>query len=239
MASQLWVYTNPVNCIVTLKVDNGVTVIGIPAPHANRNDAQLLDIPFETDGIGCSLRVSYEGYTSFDGRAILITDDNAAWLNMDDFRLQPIPATNPTPPPDTGYHGSPEEIIHQVADKTHPDLSTHDGCGKFTEDCAKALHENNNQWWGHIKKNPGQNQYNGHAVDAIMLATGEGSGIYDIIHDSVSPNASPAYNYKGPADLELWYYPADGQVVLSAQLHFKRIDPDDPDTFGSKHKSKR
>lgn len=228
MSGTLYLYINPVNAIAQLTADNGVSIIGIPTTHQNRQDAQQFDIPFDTGGMGSSLRITHDGYAPFDGRAILIAEADEAYLNMDDFRLQPIAVTppNPTPPPNQGFHGDPEEIINQVYQKTHPDLSTKEGCGKFTEDCCTALHENHSQWWGHIRKNPGQNQYNGHAVDAVMLATGEGSGGYDIIHDSVSPNASPACNYAGPADLELWYYPADGQIVFSVRSRPAGNDPD-------------
>ena len=76
----------------------------------------------------------------------------------------------------------------------------------------------NAQTWGHILKTPGQNQYNGHAVDALMCLAGPDNGIWDIVHDSVSPNASPQYIYKGPADPNLWYYDMPGtEVRLTAR----------------------
>lgn len=207
MANQLWIYTNPPNSIVQLTADNGVSVMGIPTPHAGRNDAQLVEIPFNTGGIGSLLTVSSDGYQPFKGRAVLIADEGEAYLHMDDFYLVPITNIPPKPIP-PAYHGTPDQIIQQVYSHTHADLTTHDGCGKFTEDCCTALHDYHDPMWGHIKKNPGQNQYNGHAVDAIMLLTGSSNGIYDIVYDSVSPNAKPAYNYKGPAEVDLWYYPA-------------------------------
>lgn len=209
MVNQLWIYTTPANALVQLIADNGTSVLGVPQTHEGRNDAQLLSIPFDTEGMGCSVRVSFDGYNTFEGRAILMTAENEAFLQMDDFHLSPISATiPPIPPTPPTYYGTPEEIIDQVYKTTNPDLSTHDGCGRFTEDCATALHNNSSQWWGHIKKDPGQNQYNGHAVDAIMLASGVGAGIWDIVHDSVSPSATPQYIYKGPPNLDLWYYPA-------------------------------
>lgn len=209
MSNQLWIFTTPANALVQLTADNGVSVLGVPQTYEGRADAQLIEIPFDTEGMGASLRISFDGYNTFEGRAILMGVGGEAFLQMDDFHLtvsSSTPSPEPTPPP--SYHGTPEEIIDQVYNQTHPDLSTHEGCGKFTEDCATALHNNSSQWWGHIKKNPGQNQYNGHAVDAIMLASGVGAGIWDIVHDSVSPSATPQYIYKGPPDLNLWYYPA-------------------------------
>jgi hypothetical protein len=207
MPNTLYLYVTPLNSIVQLTADNGVSMVGIPTTHQGRNDAQAIEVPFDTSGIGSLLRITQDGYSPFEGRAILTTDDGSAFIQIDDFHLTKL-SVEPTPPTPPEYSGSPEEIINKVYHSTNADLSTHDGCGKFTEDCCTALHDSNSQWWGHIKKNPGQNQYNGHAVDAIMLASGSGAGIYDIIHDSVSPNATPAFNYKGLADLTLWYYPA-------------------------------
>jgi hypothetical protein len=86
-----------------------------------------------------------------------------------------------------------------------------EGCGAFTEAACAALNEQHSADWGHIKKDPAQNQYNGHAVDAIMLRATAGvttPGIYDIIMSTESPDALPAWSYKGPPDLALWYYPA-------------------------------
>src|SRR4030095_9641737 len=204
MPNTLYLYVTPANSLIQLTADNGVSVLGIPTTHEGRQDAQALEIPFDTSGMGSLLRITHEGYASFEGRAILSTDDGMAFIQIDDFHLVQL-ATSPISPI---YSGSPKEIIKQVFNNTNPDLSSHDGCGKFTEDCCTALHDNNNQMWGHIRKNPGQNQYNGHAVDAVQCLVGNENGIWDIIHDSVSPNASPAFIYKGPADPTLWYYPA-------------------------------
>lgn len=217
MPNQFWIYTTPPNALVQLIADNGVSVLGIPTPHANRADAQLIEVPFDTSGMGCALRISFDGYQAFEGRALLVADDGMAFINMDDFHLSPIsssPSPNPVPPT---YYGTPDEIINQVYNNSHPNLSTHDGCGKFTEDCCTALHQFHSIQWGHIKKSGAQNQFNGHAVDALYLLAGEGYGVYDIIHDSVSPNASPSCNWKDAGDPSLWYYPAAPMSDSSAQ----------------------
>lgn len=80
------------------------------------------------------------------------------------------------------------------------------GRGKFTEVVVDRLHALDPRW-GHIRKNPGQNQFNGHAVDAIVWknpdgVTGEG---YDIVTGS----GTPTWGFSGrDADvLELWVYP--------------------------------
>lgn len=205
----LYIYTTPSDAVVSLTADNGQTINGTHGNFNGRDDAHLLNIPFETGGIGCSLSISADGFNSFSGRAILSTNGSIALLNMDDFHLSVAAAEPPIPGPQPPtYSGSAYEIVQQVYEKTNPNLATKEGCGKFTEDVCTALHDFNSQWWGHIKKTGAQNQYNGHAVDAIMLATGEGAGGYDIIQNSVSPEASPVLNYIGPPDLNLWYYPA-------------------------------
>lgn len=77
------------------------------------------------------------------------------------------------------------------------------GRGGFTEAAVTAMHAIN-PLWGHIQKNPGQNRYNGHAVDACMWKRPDGTmgEIYDIISTVphwlfISANA---------ANLALWYY---------------------------------
>jgi hypothetical protein len=213
--NKLYLYASPHHSLIQLVVDNGVSVIGIPTVHEGRQDAQLLEIPFDSTGIGCLVHISAEGFTSFEGRAILTTDeeDRSAFIHMDDFHLTPL-ATNPVPTPPTPTPNppvnadDPEEIINWVHNNGDFDLSTHEGCGKFTEACCKQLHDLNSPQWGHFRKNPGQNQYNGHAVDAVQCLTGKHIGGWDIIHDSVSPSATPAFNYAGPPAPEAWYYPA-------------------------------
>ncbi len=130
-----------------------------------------------------------------------------AALAMDDFRL-PIVETHPIPPPSDR---SPEEIIHDVYATGLYNLTTHDGCGVFTEACCSALHDNHSPMWGHIKKIGAQEQYNGHAIDAVQLLNSMPDcerGVYDIIIQSQAPDARPSFNLVGPPNQLLWYYPA-------------------------------
>jgi hypothetical protein len=95
-------------------------------------------------------------------------------------------------------------------------LATVTGCGIYTEDSGRALHEEHSPWWGHIAKYGAEHQYNGHAVDALMLlvsAKGVPAGIYDIVKNSSSPEAEKAFNYVEPVKPELWYYPADAYAM--------------------------
>ena len=77
------------------------------------------------------------------------------------------------------------------------DLSTQEGCGQFTEAVVNALPAE----WGHVGKNPGQTQYNKHAVDAVMYKSSEplNNGKYfqvvDIIVSAESADAKPGWNF--------------------------------------------
>ena len=89
------------------------------------------------------------------------------------------------------------------------------GRGAFTEAVVTALHDQDARW-GHIRKNPGQTAYNGHAVDAAVWKNPDGvtGEIIDFI--SGTPSGSGTYatwifdqpTGRRPANLALWYYPA-------------------------------
>ncbi len=220
MPSELVIYANAPGSVVQVTLDSG-QVLSAGASTANgRDDAHVIALPDGTRGQGSLLSVTADGYQTKTVRGIVHpNDDGDALYQFDDFGpLEPAHTAPPTPEPAPPMGDDPESIIHAVYETGDHDLSTHDGCGEFTEDCCAALHENHSEMWGHIRKNPGQNQYNGHAVDAVMLLAGEGCGIYDIVHDSVAPNASPQYIYKGPPDPEIWYYETES-VTLSARVH--------------------
>ena len=231
--NELYIYARPLDSLVELTLDSG-QYLSAHSTHANgRDDAHILVLPEGTHGQGGRLTVTAEGRQGSSVRGIVAPSDNGspAMFLFDDFGELPLddeasqPPEPETPEPPDIEATNAEEIVHEVYNNTNHDLSTHDGCGAFTEDCCVALHENDSDLWGHIRKpDPGQNQYNGHAVDALMLLAGEGCGIYDIIHDSVSPNATPAYNYKGPPDPELWYYPT-GNVTLMARKAGRQVAP--------------
>jgi hypothetical protein len=77
------------------------------------------------------------------------------------------------------------------------DLSTKEGCGKFTEAVVNALPSE----WGHIVKTGGQTQYAGHAIDAVMyksptaLNNGKYFQVVDIIASAESTEAKPAWTF--------------------------------------------
>lgn len=190
---------------LTMTLDNGVVCHGVRSTHKGRN-CFAVTVP---DGASGGITVDTPGYTwNSSQRGLLNLPNNANpefTFSLDDIRGTVSAA--PEPPGPTYPTGTPQEIINAVYHQGNFDLSTKKGCGTFTEACCDALHASD-PMWGHIKKNPGQNQWNSHAVDAVMLLAGSACGGYDIILDSESPNAQPSYTYKGEPDPSLWFYPA-------------------------------
>ena len=211
---ELYFYTTPPSSVVTLTLDSGVMVTGIPGSYNGRNDGHVLNMPTGTPRQGSTLRISCDGYQAIEYRGIYApgSEVNApSNFLLDDVRLTEQaapPDVVPEPEPPPVDNTDPMSIIEAVYATGDYELVSKEGCGRFTEACCSELHNKNHQTWGHIKKNPGQNQFNGHAVDAVQCLAGEYTGIWDIILDSESANASPAFNHKGPADPVLWYYPA-------------------------------
>jgi hypothetical protein len=210
-------YPNPLSARCTLKTDDGFTGTGMHAVSGGREGQAISVITGHPSGHGAEFTVEANGYETLRVRGFLVIEEEIARLQVDDYTLTEVgipPVPGPEPP--TGEEGpdpnaNPLDIINYVYNSTLPNLASHTGCGLFTEDCCEALHEMMHPAWGHIRKNPGQNQFNGHAVDAIMLVVPSGHtapGIYDIIQDSASPNARPVFNFVEPPAVDLWYYPA-------------------------------
>jgi len=79
------------------------------------------------------------------------------------------------------------------------DLTHNEGCGQYTEALIKHLRLSGYIKVGHLKKNPGQTQYNGHANDAFLYREGDPS-LYravDIIGaaESTDPANPPRKNF--------------------------------------------
>jgi hypothetical protein len=220
MNYKFYFYPDPVDVTLTLTSDDD---------HVERHGSSYTDLPTGRIGQviqvpdsiqnehGASLFLEKQGYEtkSFRGFLVLRTD-GLARLQVDDFSLSKVVEVPPSPGPITpNPYADPFAIIQHVFDTTHPNLATEPGCGKFTEDCCKALHEQMHPLWGHIRKEPGQMQWNGHAIDAINLLVNSGqtiSGIYDIIQSSLGPDARPAFNRVDDADNSKWYYPPSSVV---------------------------
>lgn len=207
MANTLTIYATPAETIVELTLDSGA-MIAAPSSSANgRDDAHVLALPAGTSGQGSLLTVTCVGRASQRVRGIVHPNDSAgaALFQFDDFGELAVATTPPRPtPPPPNPDLDPMLVIQATYEAGDFDLSTHDGCGLFTEACGLALSQQVSPMWGHIRKTPPQNLYNGHAVDALYLLGGPGYGVYDIIHDSMSANASPSCNWKDAGDPSLW-----------------------------------
>lgn len=76
-------------------------------------------------------------------------------------------------------------VVRDLAASFGP-LDTHDRSGAFTELAAAVLHSHDPNF-GHLRKFGSQNQYHGHAVDAVLYkATGQA---IDLIIGSAEPGA--------------------------------------------------
>lgn len=215
MPSSFVIFPTPANARVTLTPDGQPAAQGVAYTDPQGRQGQVC---YVADGVvsghGAALRVEGNEYVPFDVRGLLVLDGGMARLQVDDVHLTETPEPPPPDPPPDGDQ-SPEEIIEEVYENTRPNLATVEGCGRFTEDCCTALHTKHSRAWGHVDKDPGQNQYNGHAVDAVMLLNNTAdtsAGVYDIIFSSASPEAKPAFNYQHPPNPEDWVYPAESQV---------------------------
>lgn len=215
MPFQFIFYPDPSDAQFKLTPDVGGVYQSVP--YTNPPDGRMGGIAILPDGIpenqGAVLTITKTGFKEWTARGFLrfYPDTFTARLEVDDAHLTVDDSV--VEPPDPGQadpYANPMDIINYVFESTKPNLSSAAGCGKFTEDCCEELHTKMHPAWGHIKKNPGQNQFNGHAVDAIMLLVYSGNtppAIYDIIFSSASPEAKPVFNNAGPAEPTLWYYP--------------------------------
>jgi len=214
MAGELYIYSTPKEADVSLTLDTGVVLAGTACSANGRDDAHLIQLPAGTTGQGGLLRVTCDGYWSIEHRGLVCPSDTGpATFMLDDVHLTEQSGVAPPVPPagKPDPNADPFAIIKAVYEQGDYDLSTKEGCGTYTEAACMAIHGQHSLGWGHISKFEGQNQWNGHAVDAIMLlksTPNTNAGIYDIILSTESPEAEPAWSYKGPPDSELWYYPA-------------------------------
>lgn len=212
---------------LTVTLDSGQTLEGARCTHKDR-EAYLVSVPAGATG---GMRVSTPGFTWADsqrGLLVLPTDGNPeCTFALDDIYGSETPTPGPEPPP-VDPNADPLAIITAVYEQGDFDLETKDGNGQFTEAACTALHEQHSPHWGHIAKSGAQNQYNGHAVDAIMTLYPIGetaAGGYDIILNSVSPDAEPTFHYAGGPDPNLWYYPA--AAAETAALTTELVDVSD------------
>jgi hypothetical protein len=97
--------------------------------------------------------------------------------------------------------------LHGIFDKFYADhkqqynFSTNEGCGKYTEDAVKNAQDMGYSKVGHLKKNPGQTQYNGHANDAFLYnePASETNDLLQAVDIIYAAEAKPPYTPSNPA----------------------------------------
>ena len=214
-------FPDPLTSHCELRFDNGTVMVGVPDEHSTHRKGQSMTITNGTpQGNGVNLfinagpgkaPVNQRGTLWYqDGHQTFPFPEGDCFIWFDDFRLQDIPVN----PPNNGTQNpnlNPLTIILAIEATHQFDLTTHDGCGKFTEECCKQLHEKHSTNWGHVRKTGAQEQFNGHAIDAIMLKVATPNTevfIYDIVVNSQAPGAHAALNVASSVNESLWYYPA-------------------------------
>lgn len=216
---KLFFFPTPAEAETTLYSDTGLVVSGISNVHPSGRVGKSFELPDSMmDSWGARIVLKAAGFFDTEWKGILRTQSShqlpLAELLVDDVHMIPIPVTpvpEPNPEPIPVPDGSPLEIILNTYDQGDFDLSTKEGCGQFVEAACENLHILDSSKWGHLRKHSGQNQYNGHAVDALNLLLPSGdtkAGVYDIIFSTESPDAKPVFNYAGPPVPADWYYPA-------------------------------
>jgi len=107
-------------------------------------------------------------------------------------------------------------IVQRVAGQTAPNgqaWNLHEayeddpnGRGMFTEVVVRALHDVDARF-GHVGKDPGQNQYNGHSVDAVDFKNDD--GVTGEVYDIVSGGGAPGWGFseRNEDNLRRWRYP--------------------------------
>lgn len=207
MPHQYFVFPTPADARVGLAHDSGWSATAVPGTDPLGRAGQVFEIPDTVpDQAGAQLNLDADGKVPIQLRGVLVYSDDRAYLQCDDFHMADLPAPPEPPTPPAG--STPLEIINGVYATGAYNLATKQGCGTFTEECCRQLGAAyGTPPWGHVGKAAGQNQYNAHAVDAVMALYGSDHGIWDIITSSVSSSARPAFNRAGDSNPELWRPP--------------------------------
>lgn len=221
-----FIFPIPYDSVCRLEHDSGWAKFAYPETHPSGRPGKSFDIPEDTpNGWGARLTISAPDHYSLTLRGMLTKLDGSLWgLMVDDFSLdafekkytEPVEPTPNPEPPEPELTQYPIDIIRDIQSRSNYNLASKEGCGQLTEEACTVLNEVQSPDWGHIRKSGAQNQFNGHAVDAIMLLVGYmlddgefiGAGVYDIILSSESPDATVQFIWKHGPQHELWYYPS-------------------------------
>jgi hypothetical protein len=115
----------------------------------------------------------------------------------------PVPVPQPTPEPKPVATSNRLDIVKAVAGQ-HPDLvklNSKIACGILTEHIAEALHASD-PGWGLLSKSAGENNYRGHAVDAVIYQPTQqvidlmsGAGDRDLLRPDSSASDRAAFDH--------------------------------------------
>jgi len=118
-------------------------------------DGDNVSVTYRKDGAGLYSRI----YTLAELRSLPVLDTG------------PVDPPSVTPPPPPEIPMTPNRVdIAQAVAAQYPDLvklNTSGACGRLTEYIAQVLHQADSGW-GLLSKSPGEHQYNGHAIDAVI-----------------------------------------------------------------------
>jgi hypothetical protein len=114
-----------------------------------------------------------------------------------------------------------QHIVDRVYAAGSFDLRTREGCGTLVEAACVELHRADPRW-GHLKKHPGQTQYNGHSHDGTLyLSDTPGQSVHvDFIAGAEGPNPSITWNPDVPRYSKSdWYAPEVTPPPPSSTCH--------------------
>src|SRR5262245_58019599 len=107
--SELFIYSTPPEAVVTLTLDSGTVIVGEAVTANGRSDAHRLIIPSGTPPQGAGLKVSRDGFESFQGRGVLVPSaaGDAQFMLDDVFlvKVKPPQVVQPTAPTGTTTTG--------------------------------------------------------------------------------------------------------------------------------------
>lgn len=223
MMAKLWYFPSPEVASVTLRADNGfVSTLSVDT-HPTGRVGKSCEIPNDKINGGASLDLRAPDFDSLHLRGLLILnpdDKNLVGFLNDDAALNRAVVVPPNPNPVPGSK-QPFQIIQEefAAGNWAGNLLTTEQCGKFTEACCKRLHNECSSAFGYIATSGAQNGYNGHRADKVQLLSDiridgvvTSAAVYDIIQNSESAEAKPAWTNEGGPIPGLYLYPAKGQA---------------------------
>lgn len=140
----------------------------------------------------------------------------------------PKPPPVPEPPPMTPNR---LDVVRDEFNKQPPSPNSTESCGEFTRRVARRLHRDDPNW-GMLTKTPGEAQYQGFAVDALIYRTTQ--QVIDILAGAEGPSPSPAWQEVPKRNINHWAAPPESETTtpdpkptpdLSALI--RRIDQQD------------